>query len=57
MEKKLQKTISYRLQLIASTRFMARSLLNLFKDLAGETHKIKCKCEHDDKKCETCGIK
>ena len=20
-------------------------------------HKIKCKCGHDDEKCETCGIK
>ena len=36
---------------------MASSLSNLANNLTEETHKIKCKYGHDDKKCETCGIK
>ena len=33
---------------------MASSLSN---NLSEGIHRIKCKFEHDDKKCETCGIK
>ena len=36
---------------------MASSLSSFVNNLAGEIHKIKCKYEHIDKKCETCGIK
>ena len=36
---------------------MATSLSNLVKTLAEIIHEIKCKNEHDDKQCETCGIK
>ena len=36
---------------------MASSLSNLVNNLPEEIHRIKCKCRHDDKKCETCGIK
>ena len=36
---------------------MASLLSNLVNNLAQEIHKIKCKCGHDNKKCETCGIK
>ena len=54
--KKLQK-ISYRLQLINSARFLGGSFSNLFNNLAERIDKIKCKYEHDDKKCETYGIK
>ena len=36
---------------------MASSLSNLVKNLAEIIHEVKCKNEHDDKKCETCGIK
>ena len=36
---------------------MASSLSNLVNKLAEGIHKIKCKYEHDDKKCESCGIK
>ena len=36
---------------------MARSLSNLDNNLSDRIHKIKCKFGHDDKKCETCGIK
>ena len=36
---------------------MASSLLNLINNLAEQIHKIKWKYGHDDKKCETCGIK
>ena len=57
MEKKLQKNISYILQFIDSTRFMASSLSNLVNNLSEGIHKIKCKHGHDDKKCEACGIK
>ena len=31
---------------------MANSLSNVFNNLSEEIHKIKYKCEHDDKKCE-----
>ena len=54
MEKKLQKNISYILQLIDSTRFMASTLSNLVNNLSERIHRIKCKNEHDDNKCETC---
>ena len=39
---KITKTISYKLQLIDSARFMASSLSNLVDNLAEEIHKIKC---------------
>ena len=55
--KEITKTISYRLQFIDSARFMASSLSNLVNNLAEEIHKIKCKYGHNDKKCETFGIK
>ena len=57
MEKKLQKNISYILQLIDSARFMASTLSNLVNNLSEGIHTIKCKSGHDDKKWETCGIK
>ena len=56
-EKKLQKHISYILQFIDSARFMASSSSNLFNNLSQGLLRIKCKFGHDDKKCETCGIK
>ena len=40
-----------------STRFMASSLSNLVNNFAEEIHKIKCKYEHNDKKCESCRFK
>ena len=36
---------------------MSTSLSNLVNNLAEGIHKTKCKYVHDDKKCETCGIK
>ena len=36
---------------------MAISLSNLVKNFAEGIHKVKCKYEHNDKKCETGGIK
>ena len=30
---------------------------NLVNNLSEGIHKIKCKFEHNDKKCETCGTK
>ena len=47
----------YRLLFIDRVRSMANSLSNLGNNFAEGIHKIKCKYEHDDKKCETCGIK
>ena len=55
--KKITKSISYRLQFIDSARFMASSLSNLTNNLADRIHEIKYKFGHDNKKCETCGIK
>ena len=53
----ITKTISYRLKFIDSARFMASSFSNSINTLAEEIHKFKFKYGHDDKKCETCGIK
>ena len=36
---------------------MASSLSNLVNNLSERIHRIKCKFRHDDKKCDTCGIK
>ena len=36
---------------------MASSLSNLVNNLSEGNQRIKCKYGHDDKKCETCGIK
>ena len=36
---------------------MASALSNLVNNLSEGIHRTKCKFEHDDKKCETCGIK
>ena len=36
---------------------MANSLSNLVNNLSEGLHRIKCKFEHDDKKCQTCEIK
>ena len=36
---------------------MASSLSNLINNLSEGISRIKCKNGHDDKKCETCGIK
>ena len=52
----ITKNISYILQFIGSTRYMASSLSNLFNNLSEGINRIKCKFGHDDKKCETCGI-
>ena len=50
------KNTSYMLQFTDSSRSMASSLSNLV-NLSEAIHRIKCKFGHDDKKCETCGIK
>ena len=36
---------------------MARSLSNLDNNLSEGIHRIKCKFERDDRKCEPCGFK
>ena len=35
---------------------MANSLSNLVNNLAAGIHKIKCKNEHDNKKCKMCWV-
>ena len=57
MEKKFQKNICYVLQFIDSARFMASSLSHFVNNLSEGIRRIKSKFGHDDKKCETCGIK
>ena len=57
MEKKFQKNMSDILQFIDSAKFMASSLSNLVNNLSEGIHRIKCKFEHADKKCEICGIR
>ena len=54
---KITKNTSYILQFVGSARFMASSLSNLVNNLSEGLHRIKFKLKHDDKKCETCGIK
>ena len=53
----ITKNVSYVLQFIDSTRFMAISLSNHVNNLSEGIHRIKFKCEHDDKNSETCKIK
>ena len=54
---KITKNISYILKCIDSTRFMASSLSNLANNIFERIHRIKCEFGHNDKTCETCGIK
>ena len=53
----MEKKLSYILQFIDSTRFMASSLTNFVNNLSAEIHRIKCKFRHDNKISETCRIK
>ena len=50
------KTISYKLQFIDSTRFMAILLSNFYDNLTEGVHYIKYKYGHDNKKWEMCGV-
>ena len=54
---KITKNIGYILQFTDSARFMASSLSNLVSNLSEETHRIKYKFGHNDKKCGKCEIK
>ena len=56
-EEKNTKAISYRLQFIDSTKFMASSLANVINNLAEGIHEVKCKYKYDDKKAEVCRFK
>ena len=51
---KITKTVFYKLQFIDGARFMEKSLLNIFDNLAEGIRNIKCKYEQDNKnaKCE-----
>ena len=53
----ITKNISYILEFIDSTGFLASSLSNLLNNLSKGLHRIKFKFGYDDKKCETRGIK
>ena len=52
----ITKNIYYILLFIDSTRFMASFLPNLVNNLSEGIHRIKCKYEHNDRKCKTCEI-
>ena len=47
--------MSYILQFIDSTRFMANSLSNLVNNFSGRIYEIKCKYGLDEKKYEASG--
>ena len=51
------KHVSYILQFIDNPRFMTSSLSSLVNNLSGGIYRIEFKFEHDDKKCETWGIR
>ena len=53
----ITKYISFILPFIDNARYIASSLSNLVNNLSEEIYRTKCKYGHDDKKCETCGIK
>ena len=55
MERNDKKCILH-ITIIDSARFVARSLSNLVINLSEGNHEIKCKCGHNDKKDEICGI-
>ena len=46
-----------KLHFIDSARFIASLLSNFVNNLSERIQKIKCKFRHDDKKCDSCGIK
>ena len=48
MEKKLQKNISYILQLTDTARFMASSLTSLVNNISEGIQRIKCKFVYND---------
>ena len=47
----ISRNISYLLQFIDSTRFMASSLSNLVNKISERLYRIKCKVGDYDKKC------
>ena len=57
MEKRLQKNLSYILQFFDSANFIASLLSSIANNLSEGMHRVKCKYRHDDKKCESSGIK
>ena len=52
MGRKLQKNVSYILELTDNARFMVSSLSNLANNLSEGFYRIKYQYGHDDKKCE-----
>ena len=56
-EEEITNNISYILQFVDSSRFMESPLTYLVNSLFERIHKIKCKYEDNDKKCETCRSK
>ena len=56
-EENFTKDISFMLQFIDGTRFMASSLSNIFNNLSEGIRRTKCKYGHDDTKCKSYGLK
>ena len=52
----ITKNMSCISQFIDRARFMASSSSNLVNNLSEGIYKTKSKHEHEDEKCETCGI-
>ena len=53
----ITKNISYILQFIDIARFLASSLSSPVNTFFEGVRRVKCIYEHDQKKCQTCGIK
>ena len=53
----ITKIFSYILQFIHSPKLMTSFLSNFVNNLSERLQRVKCKSGHNDKKCETCGIK
>ena len=57
MHKNGEKNTENTFYILQFKRSMASSLSNLVNNFSEGIHRIKCKLGHDDKKCETCGIR
>ena len=57
MEKKLQKICLTYYNLLIAQAFWQAHYQILSINFSEGIHRLKCKYSHDNKKCETCGIK
>ena len=57
IDKNGEEKTSYIIQFMDGARLAASLFSNIAINFSEGIHKIKCIFRHDDKKCETCGIK